>query len=71
MQTIRRWFVYGLSALYQYWMRCCYNVLWFLIFISQSMQSYDEVKRFDIYLWMSVVCCHVRLSSRSKMKIII
>jgi len=35
------------------------------------MKPTDEVKGFDIYLWISVVWCHLRLSSRSQMKIII
>lgn len=68
---MRRWFVYGLCALYQYWLSCCYAVLWFLMFQSQSIKRHDDVKGFDIYLWMSVVWCHLRLSSRSKMKIIL
>ena len=68
---MRRWFVYGLCALYQYWLSCCYGVLWLLMLQCQSMQLTDEVTYFDIYLWMSIVWCHLHLSCRSQMKIII
>ena len=68
---MRRWFVYGLCVLYQYWLSCCYGVLWFLMCQSPSMKPADEVKGFDIYLWISVVWCYLCLSSRSQMKIII
>lgn len=44
---------------------------WFLMVRSQSMKPADEVKGFDIYLWISVVWCYLCLSSRSQMKIII
>lgn len=67
---MRRWFVYGLCALYQYWLSCCYGVLWFLMVQYQSMKLTAEVKYFDIYLWMGIVWCHLRLSSRSQMHII-
>ena len=68
---MRRWFVYGLCTLYQYWLSCCWGVLWFLMFRSESMKLNDAVKGFDIYLWISVLWCHLRLSSRSQMKIIL
>lgn len=68
---MRRWFVYGLCALYQHWLSCFYSVLWLLMFRSQSIKPTDEVKGCVIYLWMSVVRFRLSLSSRSKMKIII
>jgi hypothetical protein len=68
---MRRWFVYGLLALYQYWLSCCYSILWLLMFQSQWIKRNDDVKSFHIYLWMSVVSCLLRLSSRPKMKIIL
>ena len=68
---IRRWFVYGLSALYEYWLSCYYSFLVFMMYLSQSIKPDDDAKRFAISLWMSVMYCHLRLCSRSKMKIIL
>ena len=68
---MRRWFVYGLCALHQYWLSCYYSLLGLIIYFSQSTKTDGDVKPFEFYLWMSVMCCHLHLSSRSKMKIIL
>ena len=67
---MRRWFVYGLYALYQYWLSYYSSLLGFIMYFSQSLKSDNDAKRFAIYLWMSVMGCHLRLSCRFKVKII-
>ena len=65
---MRRWFVYGLYALYQYWLSCYYSLLIFIIYLSQSIKTYHGTQRLAIYLWLRIMSYHLRLCERSKMK---
>lgn len=68
---MRRWFVYGLCALYEYWLSCCYVILWFIIVQYQFTNDSNTVHPFNLYICMSIAWYHFRLSFHSKMKIII
>lgn len=65
---MRRWFVYGLYALYQYWLSCYTSLLVFMIYLSQSIKSHHDTKCLAIYIWLSMMSYHLRLGYRSKMK---
>jgi hypothetical protein len=66
---MRRWFVYGLSALYQYWLSCYYSLLVFIMYVCQSIKPDHDTKCVALALWLSVMSYHVRRCYRSKMKI--
>ena len=67
IQTMRRWFVYGLHTLYQYWLSCYYSLLVFILHVTQWMKTHHEAKGLAIYLWLWVMSYRLRLSSRSEM----
>jgi hypothetical protein len=67
IQTMRRWFVYGLYALYQYWLSCYYSLRVFIIHVTQWIKTHHEAKGLAIYLWLWVMSYRLRLSSRSEM----
>jgi hypothetical protein len=67
IQTMRRWFVYGLYALYQYWLSCYYSLLVFIIHVTQWMKTHHDTEDLATYLWLWVMSYRLRLSSRSEM----
>jgi hypothetical protein len=67
IQTMRRWFVYGLYALYQYWLSCYYSLLVFILHVTQWIKTRHEAEGLAIYLWLWVMSYHLRLNSRSEM----
>ena len=69
IQTMRRWFVYGLYALYQYWLSCYYSLLVFIIHLTQWIKTRHEAEGVAIYLWLWGMADHLRLSSRAEMKL--
>jgi hypothetical protein len=66
---MRRWFVYGLYALYQYWLSCSYSLLILIISLSQSIKPNHDTTCLVISLWLSMISYHLRLCDRSKMKL--
>jgi hypothetical protein len=66
---MRRWFVDGLYALYQYWLSCSYSLLVFIISLSQSLKTHQDTKGLAVYLGLSMMSYHLRLCYRSKMKL--
>jgi hypothetical protein len=69
IQTMRRWFVYGLYALYQYWLSCYYSLLVFIIHLTQWVKTHHDTKGLAIYLCFSMMSYRWRLRYRSKMKL--
>jgi hypothetical protein len=67
IQTMRRWFVYGLYALYQYWLSCYYRLLVFIIHLTQWMKTHHNAEGLAIYLWLTMMSYRLRLSSRFEM----
>jgi hypothetical protein len=67
IQTMRRWFVYGLYALYQYWLSCYYSLLVFILHVTQWIKTRHEAEGVAIYLWLWVMSYRSRLNSRSEM----
>lgn len=67
IQTMRRWFVYGLHTLYQYWLSCYYSLLVFIIYLTQWIKTHHDAEDLAIYLWLWVMSYRLRLSSRSEM----
>jgi hypothetical protein len=65
---MRRWFVYGLYTLYQYWLSCYYSLLVFIIYLSQSIKTYHDTYHLAIYLWLRMISYHLRLYYHSKVK---
>ena len=68
LKSVRMWFVYGLYALYQYWLSCYYSLLVLMIYISQSIKSHHDTTCLAIYLWLSMMSYHLRLCYYGKMK---
>ena len=67
IQTMRRWFVYGLYALYQYWLSCYYSLLVFLLHVTQWIKTRHEAEGLAISLGLWVRSYRLRLNSRSEM----
>ena len=48
---MRRWFIYGIHRLYQYWLVLNYRLICFMTFISKLINIHEEVKRNAIYIY--------------------
>ena len=67
IQTMRRWFVYGLYTLYQYGLSCYYSLLVFILHVTQWIKTHHEAEGLAISLGLWVMSYRSRLSSRSEM----
>ena len=54
---MRRWFVYGLNRIYQYWLALNYQFICFMFFLSKLLTMHEEMKRFEIYLYTMIDFC--------------
>ena len=66
IQTMRRWFIYGLYALYQYWLSYYYSLLVCILYLTQWIKTHREAEDLAIYLWLWGISYRLRLSSRSE-----
>jgi hypothetical protein len=66
---MRRWFVYGLYALYQYWLSCYYSLLVFIIYLTQWIKTHQDTTGLAIDLCFSMMSDRWRRRYRSKMKL--
>jgi hypothetical protein len=64
---MRRWFVYGLYTLYQYWLSCYYSLLVFVIYLTQWTKIHHDAEGLAIYFWLWVMFYRSRLSTRAEM----
>lgn len=54
---MRRWFIYGIHMLYQYWLVLNYKFICLMTFISKLINIHEEVKRNAIYIYTVIRFC--------------
>jgi hypothetical protein len=58
INVIRRWFVYGLHRISQYWLVLNYQFICLMIFLSRLLTIHEEMKRVEINICTMIDFCH-------------
>jgi len=55
---MRRWFIYGIHRIYQYWLVLNYGFICFMMFLSKLLNIHEEIKRDIISIYTAISFCY-------------
>ena len=55
---MRRWFIYGIHRIYQYWLVLNYEFICSMMVLSKLLNIHEEIKRDIIYIYTAISFCY-------------